>query len=446
MARPTGRGYALVGVATAAFVAARVVGTWELYVLALSFATLPVLAWAYVSLTARRLHGRREVSPARPTAGDPLSVAVTVENRGVLPAPQITAPDPAGAMGDGTGRLEMESLPPHRRRVVAAPPQPARRGVHRVAAFTARAEDPLGLARAARRLGEPFDLTIYPRLAQLASCVLFPGMGTRRERGLRGPTTLGASEFRGVRPHQPGEPLSHVDWKATAKTGELMLREMDDPTSGDVTVILDAPATAVAGSEPDTSLELAVQVTGSVADFALRAGRAVSLLLPQDGFRRSRLTPGADGRARLLEDLARVAPHSGVRLGASLRTLVAHGRRRPSRSIALVTLTMDDELVQALLALRDEGLHVAVVHVDAASFAGADRRARVATGAPASGSETGAPVASPAAAHELALTAGGVRCLTLGRGADLRVALSELGHQARRHDHTDARRGRVLVP
>ena len=44
--------------------------------------------------------------------------------------------------------------------------------------------------------------------------------------GRRRLPTLDASEFRGIRPHEPGEPLNRVDWKSTAKTGSLMLREI----------------------------------------------------------------------------------------------------------------------------------------------------------------------------------------------------------------------------
>jgi uncharacterized protein (DUF58 family) len=280
--------------------------------------------------------------------------------------------------------------------------------------------------RADRRLGDPLDLTVYPRLVHLSSCTLFPGMGARHERGHHGLTALGASEFRGVRPHNPGEPLSHIDWKATAKTGTLMLREMDDPTSGDVALLLDASSQLVVGEPPDSSLELAVQAAGSVADFALRAGRAVGLLLPQDEWRRLRLAPGAGGRARLLESLARVQPHGAVRLGPSLQPLLAGThRQRRSHYVALVVLDLDRELVRALIGLRDEGLQVSVVHVDAASFSSAEaaRRPRARAAAAAADAARVAEIE----ALSLSLVAAGVRCVTLRRGDDLRSALS-LGH------------------
>ena len=406
MAAPTGRGLALLAAGGAAYLAARVLGTWELYLLASCLVVAPLLAWLLVALTARKLRGRREIGPEQPIAGDPVKVAIHLDNRSLLPGSQLFVSEFAGVMSAGTG-LEIDSLRPLEERLAVAPPLVAHRGVHRLPAPLARAEDPLGLAVARLRFGEPATLTVAPRLVHLSSCALFPGMSARRERGLRGLSVPGGSDLRTVRPHRPGEPLSRIHWKATARTGTLMLREMDEPAGSDVTLLLDVPSSLAAGTAPDTNVELAVGAAGSVADFALRAGRTVTMLLPQDEWRRSRLNPGVEGRTLLLDGLARVAPHRATRLGSSLRALLGYDRRRPGRlhAIVLVVLALDRELEYALLRLRDEGLQVAVVHVDGASF-----------GAGTTATETEQLVA--------ALEAAGVRTLGLQRGDDLGAALS----------------------
>ena len=46
MARPTARGTALLAVAVGAYLAARIVGTWELYFLAFAFLAAVGVAWA----------------------------------------------------------------------------------------------------------------------------------------------------------------------------------------------------------------------------------------------------------------------------------------------------------------------------------------------------------------------------------------------------------------
>jgi uncharacterized protein (DUF58 family) len=406
VAVPTRRGLALLAAGGAAYLAARVLGTWELYLLAVCLGAAPLIAWLLVALTARRLRGRREIGPKQPIAGDPVKVAIHLKNRSVLPGPQLLVSEYAGVMSAGTG-LEIDSLRSLEERLVVAPPLVAHRGVHRLPAPLARAEDPLGLACARLRFGEPAALTVAPRLAHLSSCALFPGMSARRDRGPHGLSVPGSSDLRSVRPHRPGEPLSRIHWKATARTGTLMLREMDEPAGSDVTLLLDVPSSLAAGTAPDTSVELAVGAAGSIADFALRAGRTVTMLLPQDEWRRSRLNPGVEGRALLLESLARVAPHKTTRLGSSLRALLGSDGRRPGRlhAVVLVVLALDRELEYVLLRLRDEGLQVSVVHVDAATF-----------GARSATSETEHLVA--------ALEAAGVRTIRLRRGDDLGAALS----------------------
>ena len=174
--------------------------------------------------------------------------------------------------------------------------------------------------------------------------------------GRRRLPTLDASEFRGIRPHEPGEPLNRVDWKSTAKIGSLMLREMEAATDDDLTLLLNGAAADVAGELPDTTFEVAVQAAGAMADYAIRSGHSVDLILPEHGWRPTRLSPDSKSLRRLLVALAETAPDGLTPLGPSLRTIVTD--RRPnarSRVVTCVVLSLDDGLVNALTRLRATG-------------------------------------------------------------------------------------------
>jgi len=190
-----------------------------------------------------------------------------------------------------------------------------------------------------------------------------------------------------------------------------MLREMDDPTSGDIAVLLDATAAHVVGEEPHSNFELAVQAAGSVADFVLGAGRGVNLLIHDGRWRQTRLSPDHNGRALLLDSLAVARPDARSPLPASLQRLRSNGGRLARTQIlTLVALSLDRELVRALIALRREGLQVSLIHVVASSFA-----------------TNAAPTPAVDSPDLLAtLAAAGVVCLRLERGNDLRSALSAL--------------------
>lgn len=407
MALPTGRGLALLAAGGAAYFVARILGTWELYVLATGLAAMPVLAWVLVALTASGLRGRRAIDPEQPVAGDPIMVGLRVENRSPLPGPQLTVSDLAGAMSRGTV-LEIDSLRPLGERLTLVGPLAAHRGVHRLPAVLVHAEDPLGLASARLLLGQPLSLTIPPRLARLPSCALIPGMSARRERGPHGFSVPGSSDLRSVRPYHPGEPLNRIHWKATAHTGTLMFREMDEPVGSDVVVVLDVPSSLVAGTPPETNVELAVQAAGSIADFSLRAGRTVTMLLHQGEWRHDRFTPGVEGRALLLESLARVTPSGSARLGSSLRLVLGRDGRwsQPLGAVVLVVLALGRELEHAVLRLRDDRLQTAVVYVDGSTF------------------EPGAAATREDEPLALTFDAAGVRMVTLRRGDDLAAALT----------------------
>ena len=404
MTRPTARGTALAVVAAATYVAARVLGTWELYLVALAFAGMIGVSWGLVLAGARRLQIDRRVTPDRPVDGDPLELSFCARSGSPLPGLQVTLTGATGALGRGAGPVTIESLSSRSERTATAGPWRALRGVHRLPPFIAVVEDPLGLVRARRRAGEPLTVTVTPRLEELASCAACTDAGIRHGAGRRRLPTRDASEFRGIRPHNPGEPLNRVDWKSTAKTGSLMLREMEAATEDDLTVLLSGAAACDSGEPPDSAFEAAVRAAGSIAAFTLRTGHAVSLLLPETDWRPIRLSPDAASRRRLATVLAGAQPRGPERLGPSLPAIVSgrRGGRRHSRArvLALVVLSLDRGLADALGRLREQGVAVSVVHV-----VGPER---------------------PAADHDLrrALAAAGVLYLPLGRDDPVHQALS----------------------
>jgi uncharacterized protein (DUF58 family) len=403
MTRPTPRGAALVAVAVATYVAARILGTWELYVVALAFTGMVCVSWGLVAAGGRRLQVGRGVSPTSPVAGDPLLFSFRVKSGLSLPGLQVTLHDATGGL-DGSDRpVEVESLGARSGRTVSSTPWPARRGVHRLPAPLAVAEDPLGLVRTRRRTGEELNLTVAPRLPELSSCAPCLDSGLRHGAGRRRMRTLDALEFRGIRPHEPGEPLNRVDWKSTAKTGSLMLREMEATTDDEVTLLLNGAAADVVGDGPDTTFEVAVQAVGAMAAYELRSGHSVTLLLPDRGWRPLRLSPDAQGLRRLLGALAETGPNGLSSLGPSLRAIVADRRQHARRRVVtLVVLNLDGGLVTALVRLRASGLPVSIVHV--------------VDGSAADSQETGELRRS--------LTAAGIRYVPVGRTDDLHRALS----------------------
>ena len=97
------------------------------------------------------------------------------------------------------------------------------------------------------------------------------GVQPLRRRGLGG-------DLRELREHAPGDPFKQIAWKATARTGKLMVRELDRETMVTHWLLVDIGATMREGRPGAARLDLAVDVAAAYARGALEAGDRVALL------------------------------------------------------------------------------------------------------------------------------------------------------------------------
>jgi uncharacterized protein (DUF58 family) len=362
----TRRGLGILLLAVGTYLAGRLLGTHELYLLALTFAGFVVLSQILVTITGAGLSVRREIVPSPPSAREPVAVAVEVENRAPAPtSPGRILVDLADA-ADVDVRLELEALAPRETVVHEIDVPGLRRGIYDLPAPRLETVDPLGLARRRRRVGEEAALTVYPWIARLETCVFFSGRGHGQDPRTRAALAHASFDLRGVRPHQPGEPLSRIDWKSTAKTGSLMLRETEEHTRSAVVLVLDGTETAQVGPAGEDTFELGLSVLGSIGAYLLREGLAIRLLLHAAHPEEESLEPGDRGLRRLMAALAQAKPSGDQAVSSSMRafrTTIASGI-----SVVLATPSLDRSLLLALTALADHGTPAYLLHIDTAGF------------------------------------------------------------------------------
>jgi uncharacterized protein (DUF58 family) len=161
---------------------------------------------------------------------------------------------------------------------------PRRRGLVTSIVLDVATAAPFGLMWWTRRvrLDLPSELHIGPKIGP---AVVLPRQEDDRsgDSSHRSPRDIG--EPRGIRPYRPGDSRRWVHWPATAHSGELMVREMEGPTSEPVVVVVTLPpdedraesvaerafGTLVALFDLGTSVhltttEVAGRRTGTVAD------------------------------------------------------------------------------------------------------------------------------------------------------------------------------------
>ena len=213
-------------------------------------------------------------------------------------------------------------------------------------------EDPFALAHADLEQGEPQALVVYPRLVSLER--LFSEGGAHAQDGrrllLRRPTGF---ELHSVREYVEGESLRKVHWPTTARSGRLMVKELEDAPRDEVAVLLDGDAR----SGTDSSFDVAVRAAGSVLQAHVRRRRRCALVLNSAAREVQAVTSESDWR-RALEVLAGAERDAQTPAFALLQA--DGGVAARSLELVVVTSRVDaalvDRLVQRALSRRGTSL------------------------------------------------------------------------------------------
>ncbi|HUQ39598.1 MAG TPA: DUF58 domain-containing protein [Acidimicrobiales bacterium] len=213
-------------------------------------------AWL-VARTEVRVRLPRDAEVGRP-------VDVTVEVRGPAAPVRVRLIAPAGdwigAEAPAAGSVAIT---------------PARRGVLDHVVVEVATAAPLGLLAWGRRstLAVPVPLEIAPRVVPWPVPTALAGApGEVRPPHRRS----GNDSVRTVREYVQGDSTRLVHWGATARRGELMVKEMDDPEGALIAVVVDLRG-------PDADAELAASRAAGLVQGALRARLSVLLLTHEAG-------------------------------------------------------------------------------------------------------------------------------------------------------------------
>ena len=87
-----------------------------------------------------------------------------------------------------------------------------------------------------------------------------------RHRDLEGPTrerSEGSASFHQLREYVPGDDLRRIHWRSTARTGELLVKQMVDTTRPELVVVLDNRAAAVGADDFEEAVDIAASVVAA---------------------------------------------------------------------------------------------------------------------------------------------------------------------------------------
>lgn len=255
------------------------------------------LAFLFVSgvmtwLTTRKLVISRE-APESVHRGETFWESLRIENRKrMLPAASLHV---YSASGSST---YAELIAPRRvaaMRILECMPK---RGIHPLPLLQIDCAFPFGLLRRTLRVIDRSEIVVYPKVTPIKRAVLeqLDGMGTtpRINRGE-------GDEFFSLRDYVPGDDPRRIAWKISARSRQLVVRELEPNTSRSVMIVLD---TRLPGfPESEAAFEDGVDLAASLAVSFLKYQYNVGLVTPENTVA---MGVGNSHQTRILDMLARV--------------------------------------------------------------------------------------------------------------------------------------------
>ena len=305
----------------------------------------------------------------RALEGEEVELEVTVRARRSVAWLDVEVRLPPGldqqrASGGGPARLRAGATRVYRRRLACR-----RWGGRLVGHVSMRARDPLGLFTYRDDARRPLPLRVYPRpeavrrLLRPAETQAHAGNEVSRQKG-------DGIEFADIRPFEPGDRVRRINWRASARRGQLHVNEMRPERNSDVVVFLDTFTDLV---EPSgTSLEMTVRAAAALVDGYLRRRDRVGLVGFGGTLRWLRPAMGERQLYRLVDALI----DTQVVLSYAWKGIEVIPRRTlpPKSLVVAFTPLLDERSLGALFDLRGRGYDLSVIELSPLSFVQPGRR------------------------------------------------------------------------
>jgi uncharacterized protein (DUF58 family) len=396
----TDRGRSLLALGGLTYLGAWAFGAQPLYPVAVGLVLAVAGAAVWVRLLRRPMSLRRAHTHGEYMAGDDVPVLIELDVEGIMPPASLVIRERIARIGEFEVPLRRRGKGLRASYVVESVP----RGRYPVESSHVVIEDPFALERTEIELSRTDAILVYPRLVEIDRLFTDAGGRTPGGRRLLLRRTAGF-ELHSVREYEQGESLRRIHWPSTARRGELMVKELEDAPRDEVAVLLDADASTVVGTPPDSTFELQIRVAGSIVRAHARRGRRSSLIINSQARLHQRIHSLDGDWQRALELLASVEPDGHV----PAANILADETGAASRALELtvVTASLTARLVDRLLQRTLAHHGAAIVYVDPASFVseGDGRTAREASG------------------QLIRLERAGIPILVVRRGDDLAVKL-----------------------
>jgi uncharacterized protein (DUF58 family) len=172
------------------------------------------------------------------------------------------------------------------------------RGLYRIDGFSLATKFPSGFFRKVRQVEADGEIIVFPQLKPVDDFYhALPMLTGTYESSARGEGV----DLYSMRDYRPTDHLRHIDWKASAKTSRLTVRETLREEERRLSIFFDPTRHGETGPEFDERFERAVEFAASLAEHFMSEGADVEAVTPD------RSVPSGNGRDHLYRILSALA-------------------------------------------------------------------------------------------------------------------------------------------
>ncbi len=352
-----------------------------LWLMALSVFLLLVQALLFGVFNLRRMSYSRRFSCENAFEGEKVELIEQIRNEKLLPVPWLRAESripiqlvfakeqlsPSHEVKGGMYHRSMFFLPPMCALTRHHEVTLSRRGVYEAGSVALSTGDLFALARKKRQMEFDCGIVVYP---YLLSEDQLPDPANRwlGEAVVRRWIMPDPFLVNGIRDYMPGDPLRDVHWKASARTGELRVKNHDYTSDPKALVILNIQTSPHQWSDvpaqDEDMMENALRICATLCVRAIRLGMSAGFasnacLIGAHGKGQGIFVAGSGGNNqadKLLDTMARTELHRELNFHTFLGALESVR----GEDVFVISAYRDDDMNMALDRLKAQGNTVSV--------------------------------------------------------------------------------------
>jgi uncharacterized protein (DUF58 family) len=245
--------------------------------------------------------------------GDHITVQVKIINRSFLPILWLEIHEGLSVdLRGGKSIKHVFNLAMRATKIITYDLYPNKRGFYQLGPLRISSGDPLGLFQPTQKEFPSSPITVYPQIVNMAAFGL-PSLSPFGSIKHHNPIYEDPNRIMGKRDYQNGDSIRRIDWKSTAATGKLQVKQYEASIALQIAILLDLHRDSYDIKSFYTASESAIAAAASVAAWGKTHRQTVGLVsngvdpLHQNEFP-TRLHPqkGAGHFINILEILARI--------------------------------------------------------------------------------------------------------------------------------------------